>query len=279
MLEQLYKAKTVNKVSRSKISKEILRKYRLDHPRLSISEIAKRWGISQPTLNRIYNNDTEVSLGVFLQVLSGSKNTKKIAEYIELTDPSVYEALNTCFAHSLEKLHYTIDPHTVDYLYGNFKHNKNYPPFISQYIALFADKENLEILIKASTRKGIPKSDIDENNFYDSLKIHSLMNAKILILDESNVYRTKEKKFRLPFHIVKKNIEDSLIFYRLEEAGKENNWISFQTESLNSESLIEYKELLRKQFVERAEFLENNNKNGEHYVVTSSYSSTINAIR
>ena len=275
MKQTLYQARNQQSLTRTEIAKEVLKQYKAKHPKDSILKIAKDWGISQPTLVRVENQTTEVSLEVFLQILSGSQNTKKMAEYMELTDPSLYEALNLCFAHSLEKLHYLIDPKTVDGLYGNFKHNKKYRPFISQYIGLFGDKENLDILLQASTRKGLPKKDVKKKGMEELIKAQTLENLRVIELDDNQIYRTKEHNFRLPFHIIKKNIEHALKYYRIEEAGKDNNWISFQTESLNKNALKEYKEILRKQFIERAEFFEDRDNDGEFCVVTSCYSSTV----
>ena len=73
----------------------------------------------------------------------------------------------------------------------------------------------------------------------------------------------------------KKRIEYALKYYRLEEAGNINNWLSYQTESLNEEGLKALKFLHQKQFNDRKEQIFNNNMYlGNIKVYSSSVSST-----
>ncbi len=64
--------------------------------------------------------------------------------------------------------------------------------------------------------------------------------------------------YKLPFSDTKERIRQSLDYYRLDEAGSINNWMSFQTESINEEGLKALKELSRKHFNERKDQIYNN---------------------
>lgn len=62
----------------------------------------------------------------------------------------------------------------------------------------------------------------------------------------------------MSFSDTKKRIKLALDHYRLEEAGSINNWMSFQTESINEEGLKAMKKLSQKHFNERKDQIFNN---------------------
>ena len=66
----------------------------------------------------------------------------------------------------------------------------------------------------------------------------------------------------------------ALRYYRLEEAGNINNWMSLQTEGLNKEGLKAAKILYQKQFNERKETYNNPMYKGDIKVYSATVSST-----
>lgn len=64
-------------------------------------------------------------------------------------------------------------------------------------------------------------------------------------------------------------------YYKLEEAGNINNWMSFQTESINNEGIKALKSLQQKHFNERKDQIFNNPMyNGDLKVYSVTVSST-----
>ena len=104
-------------------------------------------------------------------------------------------------------------------------------------------------------------------------KVKELISAEI-ITQEGDLLKGFENRFKLPFNITLKRVRNFLKYYRLEEAGSANNWLSLQTEKIAKEKFSDFKEILRKQFIERQDFLNNPVNAGDHLVYTSSVYST-----
>ena len=96
-----------------------------------------------------------------------------------------------------------------------------------------------------------------------------------LVIEDDGRFIGTTKQFKLGFEDMKQRISYAMKLYRLDEAGNINNWMSFQTESINEEGLKALKKLNQKHFNERKDQIYNNpmyNGDIKHY--TASVSST-----
>ncbi|MDO9182128.1 MAG: hypothetical protein Q7U04_06955 [Bacteriovorax sp.] len=106
-------------------------------------------------------------------------------------------------------------------------------------------------------------------------RLEELVKRHLVIKNDLGKYIGAVGNYKLSFADTKKGIEMALRYYRLEEAGSINNWLSFQTESLNTEGLKALKALQQKHFNERKEEILNNPVyNGDLKVYSATVSST-----
>jgi hypothetical protein len=106
-------------------------------------------------------------------------------------------------------------------------------------------------------------------------RMQELLNKGILEKNIKGKIIGKLENYKLGLSDTKKRVEQSLRHYRLEEAGGTNNWISFQTESLNLAGLKALKQLQQKHFYERKEqIFKNSAYIGDFKIYSASVSST-----
>lgn len=115
------------------------------------------------------------------------------------------------------------------------------------------------ILNLASTTSGTTAKEITYHIGDIGLeRLSHLIEEGLIIEGTKGRYFGATSSYKLPFSDTKKRVKLALDYYRLEEAGSTNNWLSFQTESLNEDGLKAMKELSRKHFNERKDQIYNN---------------------
>lgn len=138
-------------------------------------------------------------------------------------------------------------------------HNQEYSYVSDDDRQFFLEESNFLILSLAYTTSGTTDDEIRfELGDRGITKLQELISRGLILRLESNRLVGKIKDFKLPFSDVKKRIEYALKHYRLNEAGNINNWMSYQTESLNEAGLKALKTLQQKQFNDRKELIFNN---------------------
>jgi len=160
-------------------------------------------------------------------------------------------------------------------------HNREYQYVEENDRQYFSDESYYLILSLAYTTAGTTEREIQTQLGEIGLsKLGMLLNKGLIIKLESGRLVGKITDFKLPFADVKKRIEYALKHYRLEEAGGINNWLSYQTESLNEEGLKALKSLHQSQFNERKEKIFSNPMYlGNIKVYSTSVSSTFIAYK
>ncbi len=145
-------------------------------------------------------------------------------------------------------------PQIFKLMTNSSSHNSEYE-YIDKKQSQYFTSENYFLIINlANTTSGTTRDEISYNLGMIGLeRLEHLIEEGLLIEDKNNRIYGKTDKYKLSFSDTKKRILLSMKHYRLSEAGSENNWMSFQTESINKEGLIALKKLAQKHFMERKE--------------------------
>ncbi len=99
--------------------------------------------------------------------------------------------------------------------------------------------------------------------------------SKGLIKNTDGRYYGDDNKYKMSFADTKKRIELAMNYYRLDETGLVHNWMSLQTESLNTDGLKALKKLNQKHFNEKNDQIYYNPMyNGDIKSYSASISST-----
>jgi hypothetical protein len=105
-------------------------------------------------------------------------------------------------------------------------------------------------------------------------RLNELVTKGLILKNENGRYLGTCKKYKLSFADTKERVRQALNYYKLSEAGALNNWISFQTESLNDAGLKALKLLQQKHFNERKDQIFNNPM---YMGETKTYSATVSS--
>lgn len=205
------------------------------NPRLSLQNVEDKTGVPISTLRRITylkgNPQPETVIKVFLAL--GFDN--ELVLYMKDFHPEIA---------------------TVMALKNS--HNQEYEYVTNEDRQYFLEESNFLILSLAYTTSGTTEDEVRfELGERGVSKLQELLAKGIVLRMESGQIVGKIKDFKLPFSDVKKRVEFALKHYRLEEAGGVNNWMSYQTESLNDEGLKVLKNLEQKQFNDRKDLVFN----------------------
>lgn len=140
-----------------------------------------------------------------------------------------------------------------------FSHNKEYEFVDSKESSYYTNENYFLIMSLASTSNGTTKEEVSYNLGMVGLeRLFELVEVGMVLEDKDGNYFGKNTNFKLSFSDIKKKMEFALKHYRLEEAGSVNNWLSFQTESVNKDGLSALKKLAQKHFNERKDQIYNN---------------------
>ncbi len=76
------------------VLREKVKDYKRAHPRFSSSQIARKWGLSSSSLNRIENMDIKTpTIDQAIKVLRGCGSNEEIVEFIKSYYPEIHESL------------------------------------------------------------------------------------------------------------------------------------------------------------------------------------------
>ena len=223
------------------------------NPRMTLQTVEDKTGVPISTLRRIVN-------------LKGNPQPETVIK--------VFLALG----YDNELIHYMREfhPDIATVMSVKNSHNQDYD-FVEENNREFFVSEDYYLLVNlAYTTNGTTEEEISYELGRKGLeRISELLDKGIIEKTKDGRFIGKSNNYKLSFSDTKKRIELAMRYYRLEEAGNINNWMSFQTESLNDEGLKALKTLQQNHFNERKEQIFNNPMyNGNRKVYSATISST-----
>ena len=223
------------------------------NPKMSLQIVEDKTGVPCSNLRRIIslkgNPQPESAIKIFLAL--GFDN--ELIKYMKEFHPEIATAMALKNSHNQE-YDFVSETHREYFISDDY--------YLLINLAYTTNGTNEEEVSYELGRKGVER-------------LQELLQIGIIEKNINGQYTGKLKNYKLSFSDTKKRIELAMRFYRLEEAGKVNNWMSFQTESLNAEGLKALKILQQKHFNERKEEILNNPLyNGNLKVYSATVSST-----
>jgi DNA-binding phage protein len=180
-----------------------------------------------------------------------------------------------------ELYHYMRDfhPDIANVMALKTSHNQEYDYVSDSDRQYFVSEDYFSIINMAYTTSGVDEAEIhDEYGRKGVERLLELLEKGLIEKTAEGRYFGKLKNYKLSFADTKKRIELSLRHYRLTEAGNFNNWMSFQTESLNENGLKALKSLQQKHYNDRKDQIFNNPMySGNLKVYSATVSSTFNS--
>ena len=220
----------VIRVNKSKWVKRHLDAY-LENPNLSLRSFETKSGVPYSTLRRITQLEGCPQPEAVVKIFLTLGLDQDLVRYMEEFHPEIASIMATKNTHNHE------------YKYVEEDHRQ-----------FFTDEKFYLILSLAYTTAGTTDKEIQTQLGEVGLSaLNTLLNKGIVNRLESGRIVGKVSDFKLPFSDIKKRISYALDHYRLDEAGNINNWLSYQTESLNDDGLKALKLLQQNQFNERKE--------------------------
>lgn len=186
------------------------------YPNYSSSQIAQEVGISQPTFNRIENGQGNPTFVTISKLLSATGKYHKIADVINMVYPNISEKIQ------------------LDY-----SHNEETPIMGGDFAKFFSISDYRNIILLASTRSGTTRNEIrSEYGIQGINKLDKLLTLNILT-EVRGIIKANEEKISFDQQILKECTLDCINEnYDAEKFGSNQNWLSFQTESVNKEKAM-----------------------------------------
>jgi hypothetical protein len=222
------------------------------NPRLTLQNVEDKTSVPYSTLRRIVN-------------LNGNPQPEGVIK--------IYQALG----YDQELYQYMSDfhPEIASVMAMKTSHNQEYSYIKDEDREYFISEDYFLIMNLAYTTSGTSLEEVaHELGTKGVERLNILLEKGIVKKNIEGKFIGMLEKYKLSFADTKKRIELSFRYYRLEEAGNINNWMSFQTASLNGLGIKEFKSLQQKQYNERKEFFDRPIYNGDEQVYCGALSST-----
>ena len=222
------------------------------NPRLTLQNVEDKTSVAYSTLRRIMN-------------LNGNPQPEAVIK--------IYQALG----YDQELYQYMSDFHTdiAGVMAMKTSHNKEYNYIKDEDREFFISEDYFLIINLASSSSGTSTEEVSHELGTKGIeRLEDLVRRNIIKKNEFNKYVIAVANYKLSFADTKKGVEMALRYYRLDEAGNINNWLSFQTESLSPDGLKAFKALQQKHFNERKDLINNPVYNGDIKVYSATVSST-----
>ena len=200
------------------VGRQCIRELKAKHPNLSSAQIAKRVGIGQPTFCRIENGQTaNPSLASISKLLSALGKSYKISEAIEALEPSLASVLR-----------------------DNLSHRLDVPVMAGDTAKYFADPDYRPILFLALSRSGTTREEIYAEHGSEGIKRLDEMIALKAVVEERGIVRSV---YHEEVASDQDALRDALVDcierrYDPEKFGRNENWLSLQTESVDKEKVM-----------------------------------------
>ena len=196
--------------------KKFILDYQNRHPRLSFTRIAKRMNVDHDSLKRLVNGEGKPDISMMANILIHTGHRDKLADFLKKADPDLANAFVESFSHNYEV------------------------PFLKEdYGEYFTIKEYLLILMQAYTQNGTSYREIkDRYGKEGEDRLRELLQKKVLKEWKGRIFGVEkkatysQKKLHKTLQILMESSYDPLLF------GKNKNWLSLQTESVNRKRAI-----------------------------------------
>lgn len=233
--------------------KACIESYLEKNPRLTLVNVEEKTTVPHSTLRRIMGNKSNPQPEAVIKVFRGLGFDQALFQYMKDFHPEIASVMGLKFSHNTEY------------------------EFVSEENREFFISEDYYLLMNlAFTTSGTTTEEISFNLGQVGLqRLEELLNKGLITKNDKGRFVGNLGNYKLGFADTKKGIELALKYYKLEEAGNINNWMSFQTESINFEGIKALKSLQQKHFNERKDQIFNNPMyNGDLKVYSVTVSST-----
>jgi hypothetical protein len=240
-------------LSKCKQVKACITSYLLKNSSLTLVNVEEKTSVPHSTLRRIMNSSGNPSAEAVIKIFRSLGFDNELVKYMKDYHPEIA---------------------TIMALKSS--HNQEYEYIADDDRQYFLDEQNFLILSLAYTTSGTTEKEVRyELGDRGLAKLNELIEKGLILRSENGKLLGKSTNFKFSLADGRKRVEYALKYYRPEEAGNINNWLSYQTESLNEEGLKALKSLQQKQFNERKEQIFNNTMYlGNIKVYSTSVSST-----
>jgi DNA-binding XRE family transcriptional regulator len=203
-------------ISNNDLARDCVRELKSKYPNYSSAQIAKTIGMSQPTFNRIENEQTNASLNSLSKLLSAAGKTHKIADAIEMANPSLAITLKE-----------------------NMSHNIDTPVLSGDFAKYFANSEYRNILLLALSRSGTTRDEVKSEYGNAGIKKLDEMIASTILNEVRGIIKADDEKVSFDQDILRDTLVSCISEkYDTEKLGLGESWLSLQTESVNKDKAM-----------------------------------------
>ncbi len=216
--------------------KACIASYLLKNSNLTLVNVEDKTSVPHSTLRRIMNGTGNPSAEAVIKIYMALGFDNELVSYMKDHHPEIATIMAI-----------------------KSSHNQEYTYIEEEERKYFLDEQNFLILSLAYTTTGTTEKEVRfELGDRGITKLNELIEKGLILKLENGKLIGKTNNFKLSLADGKQRIEYALKYYRPEEAGSINNWLSYQTESLNEDGLKALKSLQQKQFNDRKDQIFNN---------------------
>ncbi len=197
---------------------ERIRSYKVDHPNLSGTQVAKKFNMSASSLNRIENGDVRVpTIDQVLKVLRGTGATGDLLKYLDENYPIIAETYRDLYSHNLKSTFVDV-----------------------QFEKFFENRDTFLLSLLLVTKDHLTRSEID---FLFGLEgqtvINKLLESKYVKEEGNKVYFVSNESLQMDQETLKKLLSLTLEkCYRADQINKGLNYLSFKSSEVNLEKAM-----------------------------------------
>jgi len=222
------------------------------NPRLTLQNVEDKTSVAYSTLRRIVN-------------LNGNPQPEAVIK--------IYQALG--YDQELYLYMRDFHPDIASVMAMKTSHNKEYNYIKDEDREYFVSEDYSLIVNLAYTESGTTEDEVAyELGKKGVERLYELVDKGIVVKNTNGSFKGSYSNYKLSFSDTKRRVELALRYYRMEEAGSINNWLSFQTESLNDEGLKALKILQQAHFNDRKQLFNDPMYKGNLKVYSATVAST-----
>lgn len=210
--------------------------YLTKYPHIALTNIFERTGVPETTLRRILQLKGNPQPEAAIKILQRLGFERELYNYMNDFHPDIARLI-----------------------VANNSHNSEYELINEFDREFFVTEDYFAIVSMAYTSNGVTEREIsDEFGKRGLERLLVLLEKGVVRKDGRDRYLGNIENYKLTLADGKRRVEHALKYYRLNEAGNINNWLSLQTESINKDGLKALKLLQQKHYNERKDAVFNN---------------------
>ena len=240
------------------VLQEKILKYKRKHPRFSGSQIARKWGLSTSSLNRIENGDIKTpTIDQSIKILKGVGVDKDIVEFIRTYYPEIHESLFAYYIETSESVELEKSLETY-----------------------FQDESTYKMMLLASTKSGLKENFILQEYGRDGHKKFMKLASKGYLIHDNgsffipgvDVHLDQLSSLKVGQFLLKSLSQDFLVKGELEQTDFRLEYHNINFEKVEDELYS----LINDFNFELKKILKNKNNHGDDVFVTSQLNTIIN---